>query len=1292
MGFSNMLALDWSEWFTTFGAIGGEALNFIGHLFYAIFVGVGMLIEFVLSLFKKLAGIDAMHLTLENKYIDVGGEGRWTDISYAFITSDVVMTTFWTIFAMCIALLVVFTIFAIVKSEFSTDVKNAAKLPIIQRAVKSIVNFILIPVLSVASLYGANMLTKAVYYTFNGDSNYCITNVVFNAGATQANRASLDNGFANYLLSTQTVYFAADTKVSALEAMEAMLKKYFSVDGFIWVKSYRQSSENVTTSVSSNSGTWDGSPILAADDGDPYCIGELVKGIANGDYEATAGTRLGTFYCKPKGNKNVGEEWYEWIIQIPITVTYKNKNEGFCQTIPNAYINSANPSLYTLPDGGKAAKLNLYNGDKRTLYYHFESTSGTQYCHFSKSSLKNAIKAEDIDSWWKSSTNIQRCVYGFSDEDRTIIADTINIYANSIGAVSRQELEIAEVVELWDVLKAEYNTDDETVFKTMPSSSNETDILAITTKQRTALVDFINRIFVGNGDGKGAYCKYAVWKSGKSDFTLKTEDEMNDMVKSSNLGSTLTTIDQVETDEKYVSRFTTAAGITYLKISSETLHVETHTKTSWKNVYGDTEEWTTEYTPDVQQHWWKPTNFSGQAIMDIGLVGYFYKFNNMNLVMMLFGMVAIAWQYLKLILVFVKRALEMVLLFLMAPVVTAIAPLDKGSAEGSWRSNWIKQLTMTAVPVFAINIFFTIVPLISTLNFFGDSSVVNFGGMVNPLYATYNAFVSIIFIYVGVSMINKASALLAGFLGTEDMISTGKDLTGKALSTIGTASKGAAVVGGMALAGPAAAFKGLYSGLQGHKAKKKSLQKSKEAVLGDLDDQIAAAKESGDTARVASLQYKRDHFDEISKENRWVLKGHLEAANHDLEAANVDRESAQKKVDDTKNRMQGRDAFIAQQREKLEELEREREEKAAFFEKRGLSWNNSKEKRKLDKRQSDIESEIAHAEFEKKSYGKILERREKDLDNAQRRADNAQRRVDNAQGDVRLYDQVVNAPDDAKLAGKEARQEAWKAANDGGAVKALESGQKALNKTKGGKVISHIPGVNWAVNKAMFGALGILAQVGDRKFFSDTPKNGLDFIKGVDSSAGAILEKFMDPGSGGKVISTADENKFRDTVKEEKARKKAWEQQLKYEDEKIENQNKAQKETETKRILQEYERFKMGAFNVNGGKMTVNADRAETIAKNYDDIIKKRANEDYKNKVHEKDKDFEKFKKMLKDLEAEQKKDPQKVTVDSSDKTLSEQIMKAMKAVNYQSNKELKNINAGFDAMRKILSDILKKL
>ena len=113
MVFGNMLSAIDKWWQVTMGVL-GEALNFIGYLFYLVFTGVGMLIDFVMSLFRKLAGIESMRLEAGGKYIEVGGEGNWTDITYAFITSDAVQTAFWTILAMCVALLVVFTIFAIV--------------------------------------------------------------------------------------------------------------------------------------------------------------------------------------------------------------------------------------------------------------------------------------------------------------------------------------------------------------------------------------------------------------------------------------------------------------------------------------------------------------------------------------------------------------------------------------------------------------------------------------------------------------------------------------------------------------------------------------------------------------------------------------------------------------------------------------------------------------------------------------------------------------------------------------------------------------------------------------------------------------------------------------------------------------------------------------------------------------------------------------------------------------------------------------------------------------------------
>lgn len=1270
MNLTHMLGIS-DQWWQVISAIAGEALNFIGFLFYAIFTGVGMLINFVLELFKMLAGIEPLTLTatstVDGKYvtkaITVGGEGNWTDITYAFITSDAVRAAFWTIFAMCIALLVVFTIFAIVKSEFSTDVKNAAKLPILERAVKSVINFLLIPVLSLASLYGANMLTKAVYYSFHSDSNYYITNVMFNAGAAQANRASLDDGFANYLLATETVYFAEVEFSTPVNEMEEMLKNYFTIEeGQIVVRQNTIVQDSYTEEVTKADGsietvtryytkiqteiveeqalTTDG--YSANTNTDRLHLLDYDKDkyeVTKDDYIAGKFTVTMKDGSKPTA---INSTWYEWEIQTPVSTRYIDKTRGFQQVIPQV-------EYYTsyAPMSSRIKYVNLtvgeFNGANNVFY-------AGSVGYIGKSNNLVEITSDDVAEWWgaadsQGSNYPQKCKSILSEEDCTVIAKTVNNYVRTVK--SETDPASANVqVSLWNVLKAEYNPADESsglVFDDAkkPNSKDKNSIIDITSEQRKYLIGFINRIFVGDGNGSSGYCKYATWTVGQPDkVVMRTETEVKNLKNSGN---------------------TTIAAV---KVSSETLHVAKNTRKGWEKVLTNTEKWGVgvNYTPDYQQYWWRPSTYSGEAVMDMGLVGYFYKFNNMNLVMMLFGMVAIAWQYFKLILVFVKRALEMVLLFLMAPVVTAIAPLDKGNAENSWRTNWIKQLTMTAVPVFAINIFFTIVPLVSSLQMFKTT---------NPLALTYNAFVSIIFIYVGVSMINRASALLAGFLGTEDMITQGKDLTGKATGVVGTAAKGAALVTGVALAGPAAAIKAGYSVYKGRKAKNDSLLQSRKEALGDINDQIAEAEKAGDNAQIYKLEQRRDNYDDFVG----MSKGSLQEG---LDKAAAEKADMQSRVNDTESKIKGNDELIAQKREELKKLKGQRMSAFRNAKRNDIGMDEEAIKQDFKEREKDIEDAIKAAETQNGTYKQNLEV--------------LKRGVSNATDDEKFYSNLMEAQKDAKGAGKEARSAARKEANDGGAVKALEAGHKKLNDSKLGSAISHIPGLNWAVNKVAFGALGVGAQVADRKFFADTPKVAMDFVKGVSGDAGKIAEKFMDPGTIGKVISTEEDNKFRDTVKEEKARKKAWEEQMKFEDDKLNKQKKAQEELETKRQLREYERYKMGAFDVQDGKLNVNTKNAETIAKNYEKTINSRADQDFKNNVHKDDQNFAKFKQMLKEMEDENKKKAQNVKIDPRDKGFGEQVINAMKTVNAQNNRELKKINSGISSLSKNIEDLVKKL
>ena len=1110
MVFGNMLsAVD--KWWQVIMGVLGEALNLIGYLFYAVFTGVGMLIDFVMSLFRRFAGIESMELKAtiggKTQKITVGGDGNWTDITYAFITSEAVQTAFWTILAMCIALLVVFTIFAIVKSEFATDAKGAAKGPIIQRAVKSVLNFFLIPVISFVSIYGANMLTKAVAATFNAGSNYNITNLVFNAGALNANRVSLDNGFANYLLTTDTVYFANEPKETPQSTMTSMLKKYFTTEGSIRVQRavYKRVSEEGMgsdferesldekifslkqneTIIDDNGSYWFYDPIEA----ETY-VNNVINLKDISFFEAVKSNQCAGLFSyqmktetrsKRRNKLKVGDSIieYSYHIQLPVSVFFSNEKNGFKQIIPNCEI------TYETKLGTEGSKWT----DKFVCLKVLDPDIGLQPVYIGAINEKfgkgETIKRDDIDTWQGTEGEFQFCG-ATTDSVKDEIFLIVNNYLNSVNANSAANTQGS--VTLWEVLKEFYYDADASkrIFTGDRPEASQDSIMGISNEQRNKLAEFINKIFVGDGGWSDGFCKYYYYEKNDGEKLVPLTEEQ---------------IENQNEEEKSK----------YLEISSATLHVGSGGKKIWENAIHD--DWSIEYTPDYQQTYWKPTSYTRDAVMDTGLVGYFYKFNNMNLILMTFGMVAVAWQYFKLILVFVKRALEMALLFLMAPVVTAIAPLDGGNAEKSWRGSWTKQLIMTCIPVFAINIFFIILPLVTSLNPWADST----GSIVNPIYITYQAFLSIIFIYVGVGMINKASSMLAGYLGTEDMLATGKDLTNKAVGTVGTAAKGAAIVAGGAFSGLATAIKGGKSWLNGRIEGHKSMNESIAAAKADLQSQIDAEEAKGDqkdTERIDELKERLSTVDhDMRHERKSRLKdlssfyaGYKEKDSNMVSKITGLNEADNQVIADKQADIDSKHADRVTKMTELAELEKETGYSAG---------SNSKYKRarprdiRKIKRIKELKNEIASLSHEISldqaaidSSKNAIAGRQADLDKYSKSAKY------NAENE-RYYSQMLSAREDKKNAIKTGKKEEWaKLQKDGFYGEFADWQNDKFKKSGFGQFLSK-PNVlssslNWAINKAIFGAAGVGLQVADRHL-SSIPRTGIDFVKSVDASAGAIV-------------------------------------------------------------------------------------------------------------------------------------------------------------------------------------------
>lgn len=165
-------------------------MGIIYSIFYYLFMSVCQISTFAEMLFKKFAGIDTM----------VTNDGSVKDIVTIFISSNEVWGLFVSIIVLSIILLFLFTFIAIIKSEFSLDVKGSAKGPIIARALKSLAMFIVVPTVSVMGIYAVNALTQTINGMFRNGNEVSISNQIFYVSAYNANRARQDSdNFKTYI-------------------------------------------------------------------------------------------------------------------------------------------------------------------------------------------------------------------------------------------------------------------------------------------------------------------------------------------------------------------------------------------------------------------------------------------------------------------------------------------------------------------------------------------------------------------------------------------------------------------------------------------------------------------------------------------------------------------------------------------------------------------------------------------------------------------------------------------------------------------------------------------------------------------------------------------------------------------------------------------------------------------------------------------------------------------------------------------------------------------------------------
>ena len=188
---------------------------------------------------------------------------------------------------------------------------------------------------------------------------------------------------------------------------------------------------------------------------------------------------------------------------------------------------------------------------------------------------------------------------------------------------------------------------------------------------------------------------------------------------------------------------------------------------------------------------------------DVGLVWYYYDLWQFNYIIALGAAIIMVTIFINIIFGLMRRIIEMIGLFLMAPPLIALMPLDNEKAYGSWRGSFIKKALMAYGAVGGMNIILLLLPELQKISFFN----------ITPL----DWIVDTLLVLVALLAVKDFIDVVSGFAGGENAQKSGEgvakdvgDLAAKgakfAASAVGVAAgvgaagvAGAKALGGLAL-------------------------------------------------------------------------------------------------------------------------------------------------------------------------------------------------------------------------------------------------------------------------------------------------------------------------------------------------------------------------------------------------------------------------------------------------------------------------------------------------------------
>lgn len=374
------------------------------------------------------------------------------------------------------------------------------------------------------------------------------------------------------------------------------------------------------------------------------------------------------------------------------------------------------------------------------------------------------------------------------------------------------------------------------------------------------------------------------------------------------------------------------------------------------------------------------TNISAFSKFNVGAVWYYYDLWQFNFIVGFAGVMLTAGVLVNIVFGLISRLFTCIVLFLIAPPLFGLAPLDGGDAGKKWRSNFMKNVLMTYGAVVGMNLMFLILPYINTIDFFNIKLI--------------DIIMQTLILIAGLITVKAMIGLFSDLIGGADSNKTGKDLateTGTAAMKGGKMALGA---GKLALKAPAvavkagqAAYGGIRTGVAGVQTgvdflKNRSAQKDQKRLERyDKRNEVAGKLADMEGLSQKGAERKAQELGLSKKDAKLVAQGYADetkaskAFGRKMSAENITWRADQGKGEKLKNQVNNinQKAFEKRQKAANKNLDIDHQDKRLF----GLlsaderSKENDLTKGIVKQRVSDTSERMTYHAGQAKAYGKM---------------------------------------------------------------------------------------------------------------------------------------------------------------------------------------------------------------------------------------------------------------------------------------------------------------------------------